>query len=94
MAEDIVTLFNELPLSAIVISGLAYACWNIYKDTQRGMNIIMETNNQLAQNNAELVKTNSEIATVNTQLSMLVNDIQDKVNIMFNNMHKLMTIAT
>ena len=88
MAEDIITLFNELPLSAIVISGLAYACWNIYKDTQRGMNIIMETNNQLAQNNAELVKTNSEIATVNTQLSRIVNDIQDKVNIMFNNMHK------
>ena len=88
MVEEVVPLFNELPLSAIVISGLAYACWNIYKDTQRGMNIIMETNNQLAQNNAELVKTNSEIATVNTQLSMLVNDIQDKVNIMFNNMQK------
>ena len=88
MVKDIVTLFNELPLSAVVISGLAYACWNIYKDTQRGMNIIMETNNQLAQNNAELVKTNSEITTVNTQLSRIVNDIQDKVNIMFNNMHK------
>ena len=88
MVKDIITLFNELPLSAVVISGLAYACWNIYKDTQRGMNIIMETNNQLAQNNAELVKTNSEIASVNTQLSRIVNDIQDKVNIMFNNMHK------
>ena len=88
MVKDIVTLFNELPLSAVVISGLAYACWNIYKDTQRGMNIIMETNNQLAQNNAELVKTNSEITTVNTQLSRIVNDIQDKVNIMFNNMQK------
>lgn len=88
MVEEVVTLFNELPLSAIVISGLAYACWNIYKDTQAGMKIVMDTNNQLAQNNAKLVKTNAEIATVNTQLSVLVNDIQDKVNIMFNNMHK------
>lgn len=86
MVEDAITLFNELPLSAIVISGLAYACWNIYKDTQLGMRSILETNSQLAQNNAELVKTNAEIATVNTQLSLLVNDIQDKVSIMFNKM--------
>ena len=64
MAEDIVTLFNELPLSAIVISGLAYACWNIYKDTQRGMNIIMETNSQLAQNNAELDEKNGNLLCI------------------------------
>lgn len=88
MTNDIIKLFNELPLSAIVISGLSYACWNIYKDTQSGMKTILETNSQLAQNNAELVKTNAEIATVNTQLSVLVNDIQDKVNIMFNSMQK------
>ena len=29
-----VELFESLPISNVVILGLAYACWNIYKDTQ------------------------------------------------------------
>ena len=78
-----VVFVERLPKSTVAIMGLSYACWNIYKDTQVVTSRELETNNQLAQNNPELVKTNSEIAAVNAQFALLVNDIQDKVNIIF-----------
>ena len=75
---------STLPITTVVISGLAYACWHIYKDTQVVTERVLETNNQLSQNNAELVKTNAEIAHTNAQFALLVNDIQDKVNVIYN----------
>lgn len=78
-----VEIVERLPISTVAIMGLSYACWNIYKDTQVVTSRVLETNNQLAQNNAELVKTNAEIASINAQFAVLVNDIQDKVNIIF-----------
>ena len=62
-----IEIVERLPISTVAIMGLSYACWNIYKDTQ----VVTSR------------KTNSEIASVNAQFALLVNDIQDKVNIIF-----------
>ena len=83
-----VQLFESLPISNVVILGLAYACWNIYKDTQTVTDRVLETNNQLSQNNAELVKTNAEIVSVNAQFTVMVNDIQDKVAVIYDIVQK------
>jgi len=78
-----ITIIENLPISTVAIMGLSYACWNIYKDTQEVSSRVLETNNQLSQTNAELVKTNSDIANANAQYLVLINDIQDKVNVIF-----------
>lgn len=83
METQWIELLSTLPITTIAIGGLSYACWNIYKDTQVVTGRVLETNNQLSQNNAELVKTNAEIAHVNSQFALLVNDIQDKVNVIY-----------
>lgn len=83
-----IQLFESLPISNVVILGLAYACWNIYKDTQTVTDRVLETNNQLSQNNAELVKTNAEIVSVNAQFTVMVNDIQDKVAVIYDRVQK------
>ena len=83
-----VELFETLPISNVVILGLAYACWNIYKDTQTVTDRVLETNNQLSQNNAELVKTNAEILSANAQFTVMLNDIQDKVAVLHDRIQK------
>ena len=51
-------------------------------------NLFINLLETLSQNNAELVKTNAEIVSVNAQFTVMVNDIQDKVAVIYDRVQK------